>query len=237
MPRRRQRSREDAWRSASSRPASLVSNLDFVESIFGNGGDPYLPENDAALDALHWTGHTGCVILAPHLVGHEEEGSRPAARRARPPNASGATACAGRDADEPYNDGGAFKITCRDRRGVMVTIIADNYYGYCKKEVKTQISFAANLFGTLRGGARRRRDRLPHLRARPGVLRRPHRQPEEGRLRGRHARCSAIMVEQQPEGYAIDRRYPDIFYVPEDADFNVRDGFVTLAHAATRRAR
>jgi hypothetical protein len=27
-------------------PASLVSNLDFIESIFGNGGDPYLPEND-----------------------------------------------------------------------------------------------------------------------------------------------------------------------------------------------
>jgi hypothetical protein len=50
-------------------PASLMSNLDFVEAIFGNGGDPYLPENDAALDALHWTGHTGCVILAPHLVG------------------------------------------------------------------------------------------------------------------------------------------------------------------------
>ena len=42
-------------------PASLVSNLDFVEGIFGNGGDPYLPENDSALDALHWTGHTGCV--------------------------------------------------------------------------------------------------------------------------------------------------------------------------------
>jgi len=30
----------------------------------------------------------------------------------------------------------------------MVTLIADNYYGYCKKEVKTQISFAANLFGS-----------------------------------------------------------------------------------------
>ena len=29
-------------------PGSLVSNLDFVEGIFGNGGDPYLPENDAA---------------------------------------------------------------------------------------------------------------------------------------------------------------------------------------------
>ena len=50
-------------------PGSLVSNLDFVESIFGNAGDPYLPENDAALDAMHWTGHTGCVVVAPHLVG------------------------------------------------------------------------------------------------------------------------------------------------------------------------
>ena len=35
----------------------------------------------------------------------------------------------------------------RDERGVIVTIIADNYYGYCKKEVKTQISYSANLFG------------------------------------------------------------------------------------------
>jgi len=32
-------------------PGNLVSNLDFVESIFGNGGDPLLPENDSALDA------------------------------------------------------------------------------------------------------------------------------------------------------------------------------------------
>ncbi len=44
------------------------SNLDFVESIFGNGGDPYLPENDASLAPETWTGHTGCVILAPHLT-------------------------------------------------------------------------------------------------------------------------------------------------------------------------
>jgi hypothetical protein len=29
-------------------PASLVSNLDFVEGIFGSGGDPYLAENDSA---------------------------------------------------------------------------------------------------------------------------------------------------------------------------------------------
>ena len=31
-------------------PGNVVSNLDFVESIFGNAGDPYLPVNDAALD-------------------------------------------------------------------------------------------------------------------------------------------------------------------------------------------
>jgi len=31
--------------------------------------------------------------------------------------------------------------------GVIVTIIADNYFGYCKKEVKSQISYSANLSG------------------------------------------------------------------------------------------
>ena len=46
-------------------PGGCVSNLDFVESIFGNAGDPTLPENDAGLDTQHWTGTTGCVILAP----------------------------------------------------------------------------------------------------------------------------------------------------------------------------
>ena len=49
--------------------------------------------------------------------------------------------------DELYNGGSAFKITARSMRGVMVTILADNYFGYCKKEVKTQISFSANLYG------------------------------------------------------------------------------------------
>ena len=30
---------------------------------------------------------------------------------------------------------------------MVVTVLADNYFGYCKKEVKTQISFSANLSG------------------------------------------------------------------------------------------
>jgi hypothetical protein len=34
------------------RARGMVANLDFVESIFGNAGDPYLPENDASLDPM-----------------------------------------------------------------------------------------------------------------------------------------------------------------------------------------
>ena len=54
-------------------PGSLVSNLDFVESSFGKASDPDLPENDGALDATHWTGQSGCIILAPHLVGTKKK--------------------------------------------------------------------------------------------------------------------------------------------------------------------
>ena len=129
-------------------PGSLVSNLDFVESIFGNAGDPLTAANDAGLDVRSWSGHTGCVILAPHLITltkkelglpHWDEATE-RQRRDR---------CAGSDDSECYNDGSAFKVTCRDASGVIVTLIADNYYGYCKKEVKTQISYAANLMGNV----------------------------------------------------------------------------------------
>ena len=46
-----------------------------------------------------------------------------------------------------YNDGKPFKITARGSEGVIVTLIADNYFGYSKKEIKTQISYSANLYG------------------------------------------------------------------------------------------
>src|ERR1051325_2722182 len=123
-------------------PGSLVSNLAFVESIFGNAGDPFLPENDAGLDVEHWTGHTGCVVLAPHLT-------RVTKKDAGLPHFDAATErqrldgmCWQRE-DERYNGGNAFKLTARDARGVIVTVIADNYFGYCKKEVKTQIGRAS----------------------------------------------------------------------------------------------
>ncbi|HWB83032.1 MAG TPA: hypothetical protein VG675_02750 [Bryobacteraceae bacterium] len=209
-------------------PASLVSNLDFVESIFGNGGDPYLPENDAALDALHWTGHSGCVILAPHLVGMKKKALglprfEEATERQR------ADGMCWREPDEPYNEGRAFKISCRDARGVMVTVIADNYFGYCKKEVKTQISFAANLFGLCEeehaGGAIAFPSYVigqEFFAERAGTLKKAVFEDVERLLGG--------AVEIKPERYAVDRRFPKIFYVPENAEFSVLGGFVRWMH-------
>ena len=116
-------------------PGGCVANLDFVESIFGNGGDPFLAENDAGLDIEHWTGHTGCVIVAPHLAGTPKQ-------VLNLPTKAEATEREIRDGmyyekpDDLYNDGGAFKLTFRDASGMVVTVIADNYFGYCKKRGK-----------------------------------------------------------------------------------------------------
>ena len=205
-------------------PGNLVSNLDFVEMIFGNGGDPYLPENDAALDVLHWTGHTGCVILAPHIVGM-------AKKELGLPHFDQATerqrrdGMCWRDEGDLYNNGGAFKLVCRDRHGVVVTLIADNYYGYCKKEVKSQISFAANLYGLCEeehaGGAI----------AYPAYVLGEYFHADRSRsIKNRRfddaMRLLGDRVDRRPEGYAVDRKYPNIFYVPEDASFHLGSGWV-----------
>ncbi len=200
-------------------PGNLVSNLDFVESIFGNGGDPFLPENDASLDVEHWTGHTGCVILAPHLVKITK-------KEVGLPHWDAATERQRRDSmcwrteTERYNDGVAFKLTCRDARGVMVTIIADNYFGYCKKEVKTQISYSANLFGLCEeehaGGA------LVYPcydlgEEFSGDLHAP-------RLDYKFEEMIALfgeLLDVKAEGYAVDKKFPDIIYVPEEVHFDL----------------
>ncbi len=202
-------------------PGNLVSNLDFVESIFGNGGDPYLPENDSALDIEGWTGHTGCVILAPHLITTKK-------KDAGLPHISEATERQKRDGmcweneDELYNDGGAFKITARTAEGIIVTLIADNYFGYSKKEIKTQISYAANLLGNVEeehaGGA----IAFPTYNLGDEFS---DRQQFEGNGLSFDNMVTSYrdFMEMQPEGYALDRKYNDIAYVPEDAAFNLME--------------
>jgi hypothetical protein len=201
-------------------PAGLISNLDFVESIFGNGGDPFVPENDAGLDAEHWTGHTGCVILAPHLCQVTK-------REAGLPHFDDATERERRDEmcwvreDELYNGGQAFKLTCRSKDGVIVTLIADNYFGYCKKEVKTQISYAANLFGNCEeehaGGA----IALASFNLGDEFVANSRRY--NGRTFDDVARDYAAWIDVRPEGYGIDKRHADLVYIPEDAHATLQE--------------
>jgi len=207
-------------------PGSLVSNLDFVESIFGNGGDPVLPENDARLDVTHWTGHTGCVILAPHLVSlTKAELGLPAYDQATPRQRRDG-AC-WKSPDERYNDGQAFKITCRSSRGVMVTLIADNYFGYCKKEVKTQISFAANLMGQAEeehsGGAIAFPSYIQGIEYHPAPLTLAASVPRSiAELAGQFPQ----ILDARPEGYALDRAFPEIIYFPADASMDLNRGTI-----------
>jgi hypothetical protein len=207
-------------------PGGLVSNLDFVESIFGNAGDPHLPGNDAALDVDGWSGTSGCVILAPHLtrvrkvdVGlpHESEAT----------DAERAAGMCWRDEAELYNDGRPFKVTSRGMQGVMVTLIADNYFGYCKKEVKTQIGYGANLFGMAEeehaGGAL----------AFPAFNLGDRFTPDQVRLVTAGHRFSEVLhllgerAKRHPSGYATDTVYPEIHYMPEDMEIDIHRQDIT----------
>ncbi len=211
-------------------PGNLVSNLDFVESIFGNAGDPFLPENDARLDAGGWSGHSGCVILAPHLVSLTK-------KELGLPHVAEATERQKRDGmcwespGELYNEGGAFKITCRDKRGVIVTLIADNYYGYCKKEVKTQLSYAANLYGNAEeehaGGA----IAFPSFDLGEDFSLSQYSSPVDHTFEGVKNRYGSLFV-LQPEGYGIDRLYPDIHYVPEDVHIDLHRQTISWKNAS-----
>jgi len=206
-------------------PGSLVANLDFVERIFGNAGDPHLPENDAGLDLEHWSGHTGCVILAPHLthitkkdlgLPHIDEATE---RQQR-------DGMCWRNESELYNDGKPFKVTCRDKQGVIVTIIADNYFGYSKKEVKSQISYAANLYGGSEeehsGGA------LAFARYNLGdIFSLDDRVNNNGYHFEDTVKIFGACMDIHKEGYGIDWKHTNIIYVPEDARMNLYDQTVT----------
>ncbi|MEA5154127.1 hypothetical protein [Raineyella sp.] len=213
-------------------PGGLVSNLDFVEGIFGNAGDPQLPESDAALDPEHWTGTTGCIILAPHLI-HVTK------RDLGLPHWDEATERERRDGqcwhseDERYNDGKAFKVCARTAAGVIVTVIADNYFGYCKKEVKTQIGYSANLVGGAEeehsGGAL----------VFPSYL---EGQEYYDDLAGDDWDLADVLAREedrfvrQPEGHALDPADPSVVLVPGGAFFSLRERSVSWADGHGGRA-
>ena len=215
-------------------PGGLVCNLDFVESIFGNAGDPNLPENDAGLDVEHWTGHTGCVILAPHVVGLNK-------KELGLPHVSQATDRQKRDGmcwekdDEKYNNGQAFKLTLRSRAGVMVTIISDNYFGYCKKDVKTQISFSANLSGLAEeehaGGAIAFSSfsHGHHFKLDQKIM-------EQGYTFGAAMKLLGDRVVHDDKGFATDAADASIVYVPETAEFDAAAHQITWPSGGGRQS-
>ena len=112
----------------------------------------------------------------------------------------------------------------------MVTILADNYFGYCKKEVKTQIGYSANLFGMAEeehaGGALafatfNLGDRfVPDL---VRILSANQRFAEVRALLGDRARF-------HDSGYATDLQYPDVHYMPEDMEIDIRRQDITWTH-------
>ena len=206
-------------------PGNLVSNVDFAESIFGNFGNPYLRENDPALDFENWTGHTGCIILAPHLSSITK-------KNAGLPRFEDATERQRRDGmcwkdeNELYNDGEAFKITARDSSGAIVTIISDNYFGYTKKEVKTQISFSANLYGQCEE---------EHS---GGAIAFSSRDLGEDFIMSRYLPQDAMTFEEamellggrvdvNPDGWAADKVFPNIIYVDSHSYFSLKTQSIT----------
>ncbi len=209
-------------------PGSLVSNLDFVETIFGNAGEPDLCENDAALDVRHWTGHTGCIILAPHLTRFKK-------KYLGLPHYDAATerqrkdGMCWKDEEELYNNGTPFKVTCRNDEGIVVTLIGDNYYGYSKKEIKTQISYSANLLGRVEeehaGGALVFPQRsIQHSFHGPLLLnkfsKKFNKRPTFEQIK---AKFSDLMHLQE-ENYGIDKQYSNIIYIPDNAIIEVYEG-------------
>lgn len=212
-------------------PGSLVNFLDMAESIFGNAGSPMSPENDPALDPERWTGHTGCIIVAPHLtkLTKKELGL---------PHVSEATERQRRDGmcweheDEIYHNGKPFKVMARDKSGVIFSIIADSYNGYGKKEIKTQMSYSANLYGLCEeehsGGT------LANPRYNLGDdFQMDYIAPSNqsfSALRSQYA----DKIDFKKEGYGVDRRYSDILYVPEDAHFSAKEQQITWKNMMLR---
>ncbi|HYE69796.1 MAG TPA: hypothetical protein VEA58_14360, partial [Anaerovoracaceae bacterium] len=214
-------------------PGSLVSNLDFIESVFGNMGDPSFHNNDSGMDVDNWSGHTGYILLAPHLTTMKKVDLglphyKDATERQR------RDGMCYQDESECYNDGNAFKLTCRDKSGVAVTLIADNYFGYSKKEIKTQISFAANLLGNVEeehaGGT------IAYPQKNLGVN---YNAEEDSRLSSYSfdevLEHYGSMMQLQADHYGIDKLNKQIIYLPENVKIDLYKTEITWLYNGTVR--
>ncbi|MDE6576035.1 MAG: hypothetical protein K2L24_01380, partial [Opitutales bacterium] len=208
-------------------PGSLVSILDCTESIFGNAGSPFLPINDAAMDPQSWSGYTGCIVFAPQLrkVTKKELGL---------PNISEATDRQKKDGmcwsneDELYHDGRPFRAVARTGSGVIVSIVADSYNGYGKKEIKTQMSYAANMYGlceeehsggTLVFPQYNLGDEFNHDKF----------FDTQSSFKDLLA-INAANMDVQEEGYAFDKNYKSIVYLPGNANFCLPELKISWQH-------
>jgi len=122
------------------------------------------------------------------------------------------------------NDGVPFKLTARDDSGVIVTLIADNYFGYSKKEVKTQIGYSANLLGLAEeehaGGA------LAFPSFNLGAHFRPDSNMHFLHLEKDHAfdNFKDVLGDsfiEHEDGYGLDRNFSNIIYIPENAGIDL----------------
>ncbi len=200
-------------------PGSCVCSMDFVESVFGNAGDPSLHLNDAGIDVEGWSGHTGYIILAPHLTQLRKVD-------VGLPHISEATERQKRDGmcyeskEDLYNDGVPYKLTVRDGSGVAVTVIADNYFGYCKKEVKTQISFASNLYGNVEEEHAGGTIAFPRVN-----LGENYNAKENDSLTGftfdEVKKNYGSLMDLHEDNYGIDKTYNRVIYLPENIEIDL----------------
>ena len=186
-------------------PGGLVSNLDFVESIFGNAGDPYLPANDAGarrgrLDRPQRLRHPRA---APHAAAARRTLGLPHVSRAT--EAERAAGMCWADEGELYNDGRPFKITSRGHRRRDGHDPGRQLLRVLQEGSEDPDRLQREPVRAGRGGARGRRAGVRHLqpgrplRAGPGADR--EREPP---VRRGAARCSASGRRFHASGYATD---------------------------------
>jgi len=102
---------------------------------------------------------------------------------------------------------GPLQTDCRDA-AVHCHRHCDNYYGYCKKEVKTQISYVRISLACARRNTRRRHCVL-RLRDWPGILRRRTVLTKQVIFEDAMKYLVTASISR-PERYAVDRNYPNV---------------------------